>query len=348
MNHCQSQSIRFHLHTIILIGLLLVLFPITLFPQFYNGSNMSFGKNRVQWNNTIWTYYRFADFDTYFYLNGNELALYTARYASEQIPVLEKRLQGALNQKIQFIIFNNLNDLKQSNIGLSSEQQYNLGGITHIIGTKVFIYFDGNYLHFEQQIRAGIAEMLLNQLMYGGSIGSQIRNSTVFNLPDWYKTGLLSYISEDWNTLLDDRLRDGITTGRFRKLNRLKGEDAVIAGHSLWQYIEDKYGKPAMADIVHMTQMSRNVEKGFLYVTGLKYADLIKEWYAYYRTIYPLDQINIPENLLPLKYRTYRTFERPTLSPDEKHLCYTTNDEGLMKLWMLDLQTNKKKKMFRS
>lgn len=309
---------------------------------------MSFGKNRVQWNNTIWTYYRFADFDTYFYLNGNELALYTARYASDQIPILEKRLQGALNQKIQFIIFNNLNDLKQSNIGLSSEQQYNLGGITHIIGTKVFIYFDGNYLHFEQQIRAGIAEMLLNQLMYGGSIGSQIRNSTVFNLPDWYKTGLLSYISEDWNTLLDDRLRDGITTGRFKKLNRLKGEDAVIAGHSLWQYIEDKYGKSAMADIVHMTQMSRNVEKGFLYVTGLKYADLIKEWYAYYRTIYPLDQINIPENLLSLKYRTYRTFERPTISPDEKHLCYTTNDEGLMKLWMLDLQTNKKKKMFRS
>jgi hypothetical protein len=309
---------------------------------------MSFGKNRVQWNNTIWTYYRFADFDTYFYLNGNELALYTAKYAKEQIPVLEKRLQSVLSQKIQFIVFNNLNDLKQSNIGLASEQQYNLGGITHIIGTKVFIYFDGNYLHFEQQIRAGIADMLLNQLMYGGSIGSQIRNTTVFNLPDWYKTGLLSYISEDWNTLLDDRLRDGITSGRFKKLNRLKGNDAIIAGHSLWQYIEDKYGKSAMSDIVHMTQLSRNVQKGFLYVTGLKYAELIKEWYAYYSSIYAADQKKIPKNLLALKYRDYRTFDRPNLSPDETRLCYTTNEEGLMKLWLLDLQTNEKKRMFRS
>ncbi|NOU45869.1 MAG: hypothetical protein HOO86_02265 [Bacteroidales bacterium] len=336
------------MQSIQLVGLLLFLFPVDLFAQFYNGSNMSFGKSRVQWNNTIWTYYRFADFDTYFYLNGNELALYTAKYATEQIPVLEKRLQAALNQKIQFIVFNNLSDLKQSNIGLASEQQYNLGGITHIIGTKVFIYFDGNYLHFEQQIRAGIAEMLLNNLMYGSSIGSQIRNTTVFNLPDWYKTGLLSYISEDWNTLLDDRLRDGITSGRFKKLNRLKGEDAIIAGHSLWQYIEDKYGKSAMADIVHMTQMSRNVQKGFLYVTGLKYSNLIKEWYLYYRTIYVAGQAKLPANELRLKYRTYRTFERPTLSPDNKHLCYTTNDEGLMKLWLIDLQTDKKKKMFRS
>ena len=330
------------------ISLFLFCLPTDLYSQFYNGSNMSFGKNRVQWNNTIWTYYRFSDFDIYFYLNGNELALYTAKYATEQIPVLERRLQSSLSQKIQFIVFNNLNDLKQSNIGLASEQQYNIGGITHIIGTKVFLYFDGNYLHFEQQIRAGLADMLLNQMMYGGSIGSQVRNTTIFNLPDWYKNGLLSYISEDWNTLLDDRLRDGIVSERFKKLNRLKGDDAIIAGHSLWQYIEDKYGKSAMSDIVHLTQISRNVQKGFLYVTGVKFNDLIKQWYEYNQQQYHLEQVRLPESVMPLKYRTYRTFERPTLSPDEQFLCYTTNDEGLMKLWLLDLKTNKKKKMFRS
>ncbi len=88
---------------------------------------MTFGKNRVQWDNTIWTYYRYDDFDTYFYLNGNELALYASAYAYDQIPVLERKLQSSLTEKIQFIVFNSLSDMKQSNIGLASEQQYNTG-----------------------------------------------------------------------------------------------------------------------------------------------------------------------------------------------------------------------------
>ncbi|PKP52415.1 MAG: hypothetical protein CVT92_08905 [Bacteroidetes bacterium HGW-Bacteroidetes-1] len=339
---------KFHFGALILLFVMILSLPNQIHAQFYNGSSMSFGKNRVQWNNTIWSYYRFDQFDTYFYLNGKELALYTARYADEQIPVLERRLQAALSEKIQFIVFNNLGDLKQSNIGLASEQQYNTGGITHIIGSKVFIYFDGNYLHFEQQIRAGIAEILINQLMFGGSIGTQIRNTALFKLPEWYKKGLLSYISEEWNTELDSRMREGIGEKRFKKINRLEGEEALIAGHSYWRFIETTYGPSAIPDIVHMTQVSRNVQNGFLYVTGVKFKQLIKDWYLFYEQHYSDFEPIKPSHPLTLKYRTYRTFNRPDFSPDERYLSYTTSDEGLLKLWLLDLKTGKKKRMFKA
>jgi hypothetical protein len=49
---------------------------------------------------------------------------------------------------------------------------YNTGGVTRIIGGRVMIFFDGNYGHFEQQIRAGIATVILNQMMYGTGIGA--------------------------------------------------------------------------------------------------------------------------------------------------------------------------------
>lgn len=323
-----------------------VVLALPLKAQFYNGSNMTFGKNRVQWDNTIWTYYRYDDFDTYFYLNGNELALYAAEYAYDQIPILERKLQSSLTEKIQFIVFNSLSDMKQSNIGLASEQQYNTGGITQILGTKIILYFDGNYLHFEQQIRAGLTEMLLNQLMFGGSIGSQIRNTAIFNLPDWYKMGILSYVSEDWNTVLDDRLREGIISGRFEKLNRLVGEDARVAGNSLWRYIIDQYGSSALPDIVHITQMNRNVQQGFLYVTGLKFKELVKNWYAHYSALYSNMEERMPESDLPLKYRTYRNFERPELSPDGRFMAYVSRDEGKIRFWLRDLTTGKKRKLF--
>lgn len=309
---------------------------------------MTFGKNRVQWDNTIWTFYRFDDFDTYFYLNGKELALYTTDYARQQIPILERRLQSTLDEKIQFMIFNSLSDYKQSNIGLASEQEYNTGGITQILGTKVIVYFDGNYVHFEQQIRAGISEMLINQLMFGGSIGSQIRNTALFSLPDWYKNGILSFLSEEWDSQLDDRMREGITSGRFRKLNKLSGQDALIAGHSFWRFINEQYGPSAVPDILHMTQMSRNIQNGFLYVTGVRFKTLISNWYAYYQSAYGQLTPEIPSEIIPLKYRLYRSFERPSVSPDGSKFVYVSNDEGKLRLWLMDMSTGKKRKLFKT
>jgi len=174
--------------------------------QFYNGSNQNFGKNRVQFNDFYWTYYKFDDLDTYFYLNGKELAEYAARYATEQIPVIEAKMETILDKRLQFIVFNNLTDLKQSNIGLMTDENYNVGGVTHIIGSKVFIYFDGNHVNFEDQIRSGIAEVMFNQLMFGGSLTQQVKNATFFSLPSWYRIGLISWLGKDWSVEYDNRV----------------------------------------------------------------------------------------------------------------------------------------------
>ncbi|NTW31700.1 MAG: hypothetical protein HGB12_03595, partial [Bacteroidetes bacterium] len=162
---------------------LLLLFFIScsqsLFCQFYNGSQLSFGKNRVQYSDKFWTFYRFDNFDTYFYLGGKNLAIFTAKYAKENISIIEKKLNYNLENKIQFIIYNRLSDLKESNIGLLSDEQYNTGGITHIVGSKVFLYYDGNHENFKKQICAGIAQIALNDLMFGEQIAAKVKNSTL-------------------------------------------------------------------------------------------------------------------------------------------------------------------------
>ncbi|MCE1202776.1 MAG: hypothetical protein LWX09_11840 [Bacteroidia bacterium] len=316
--------------------------------QFYSGSQMDFGKNRIQWGETIWSYYQFDKFDTYFYLNGSELALYTARYADKQLQTMERRLQTTLSDKIQFIVFNNLGDLKQSNIGLASEQQYNVGGITHIVGTKVILYFDGNYVNFEKQIRAGIADVLVNQLMFGGSLGSQIRNATLLRLPGWYMKGLLSYLSEDWNTQYDGIMLQGIASGRFRKLSRMEGNDALVAGHSFWRFIEKTYGVSAIPDVIHLTQSGRSIQSGFQAVTGVKFRQLAKDWFEYYQQSYKDISLRKPQEQLPLKYRTYRTFIRPNYSPDGNYLSYVSSDEGRIRMYLQDLRTGKRRVMYRA
>ncbi len=80
--------------------------------------------------------------------------------------------------------------------------------------------------------------------------------------------GLVSYISEDWNSDIDNKVKDGILSGRYDKFNRLTGEEARYAGHALWQYIADKYGESSISNIIYMAKVSRRLESGFLYISG--------------------------------------------------------------------------------
>ena len=124
---------------VLLVIVMLMIISIPVSAQFYNGSQMSFGKNRVQYKNFQWTFYKYDQFDVYFYLGGQELALYAAKYIEENIESIEDKLDTSLDEKMQFIVYNTLTDLKQSNIGLIQDERYNTGGVTHIIGKKVFV-----------------------------------------------------------------------------------------------------------------------------------------------------------------------------------------------------------------
>ena len=316
--------------------------------QFYNGSQLTFGKSRVQYNEFLWTFFQFDNFDTYFYLNGRDLAVYAARYADAHLDEIESSLETTLDQKIQFIIFNSLSDLKQSNIGLISDQQYNTGGITHIIGHKVFIYFDGDLNDFQKQIRAGIAKILIEQMLYGGSVGTQIKNTTLMALPEWYVDGIISYISEEWNSKIDNYVKDGILSGRYEKFNQLTGEEAVHAGHAIWNFVAEKYGKAVISNILYMSKISRNVESGFLYVIGISYNNLMTECYNYYLQKYSnADEIrDMPQGKLLLKKSKKEVYySNIKISPDGRYTAFTSNQLGKYKLYLIDNVTGKTRKI---
>ncbi len=251
---------------------------------------------------------------------------------------------------MQFIVFNNLTDLKQSNIGLMSDEQYNTGGITHIIGKKVFIYFDGSHASFDHQIRAGVAQSIVNQLLYGSSIGSQMKNTSLFPFPDWYMKGLVSYISEDWNTELDNWVKDGILSEKFKKFNQLTGEEATYAGHAFWRYIAQKYGSSTISNIVYMAKVSRRLESGFLYVLGISFKNLQAEALAFYRELYSQSDSSrmFPTESILKKVKSQRMYSKLKLSPDGINLVYTYNHYGQYKIMMKNMNAGKTKKLMKA
>jgi hypothetical protein len=323
------------------------------FAQFYNGSQMEFGKNRVQYEKTDWFFYRFDRFDVYFYLGGGELAEYTMRASDRAIRDLEKTFDFTLDKRFQIIIYNKLSEQKQSNIGLVTDQQYNTGGITTIVGTKLILHFDGDYKNYEEQLRAGLARVMLDQMMYGGSFKDVIRNNTLLNLPEWYVEGLVSYLSTEWNTEVNNEVKDAVMSGRWEKFGQLTGKDARYGGHSIWKYVVESYGKSVISNILYMTRVSRNADNGFLFVLGVSLKNLAAEWLHYYDSMYykQEEKQSLPEgkplNRVRKRAQPYCAIEHPKLSPDGRKLAYVWNDMGKIRVKLRDLQSKKKKTIYR-
>lgn len=316
--------------------------------QFYNGSQMEFGRKRVQYRDFVWTYYRYDRFDTYFYRGGEELANHASAYADVYLDEIERKLEMRIDDKFIFIVYNSLDDLKQSNIGYMSGQTYNTGGITHILDNKVFLYFNGDIANYEEQIRAGLAKILIDHMTQGGSIGSQIKNSTLMNFPSWYIDGLVSYLSNPWSTEMDNFVKDGFVSGKFQKFNHLQGENARLAGHSLWYYIASTYGETVIPDIVYMAKSSRNTESGFYYVINVSFKRLIEEWRKFYEEKYLGEEavVILPQSsTIKKKPNKKFVYDRARVSPDGRYIAFSYNETGKYKVYIQDLNTGKKKKV---
>ncbi|MFH1005599.1 MAG: hypothetical protein V1781_08960 [Bacteroidota bacterium] len=337
------------LHLLLFIFLFLY-FSISTFSQFYSGSQMEFGKNRVQFDEPrLWQWYKFEKYNVYFYMGGKELAMYTAQQAKKSIEEIEKILDYNIDDKIELLVFNKQSDYKQSNIGMEYEEPYNIGGVTKIVGSKVFLYYEGDHDKLDRQIRAGIAEVLINQMMFGGNVKDMLKNSTLLNLPGWYIQGLVSYIANGWNTDIDNSIRDGIFTNKYKKFNGLDGQDAIYAGHSIWNYIAETYSESVISNILYMTKITRNVENAFLFVLGVSMKNMSSEWMNYYSERYNEkdDLRNLPEQSLLKKSKTSRVYQSFKISSDGKYAVYSTNELGQYKIWLYNYQTKKIKRILK-
>lgn len=321
------------------------------YAQFYQGSQNEFGKNRVQYREFLWQQYRFSEYDVYFYEGGQQLASFTSRVAKKNILELEEIFDYNISDKVEFIVYNTHSDFKQSNIGITGDEQYNIGGATRIVGSKVFVYFEGDYISFERQIRDGIARVMITGILYGGNWRDVIKNSTLLNLPDWYIEGLILYTSKNLERDTESLIREGVMSGEYKKFHRLEGRKSHIAGYALWKYVADTYGENIIPNILYMSRVSRNVESGFLFVLGKPLETITKEFIAYYKGDYTLQTLHKEEvNLqaLPIKTKKDYVYTKFEVDPFGKYAVYVNNIKGQYRIFLYDIEKNKKKKILKA
>lgn len=310
------------------------------FAQFYTGSELSFGRKRVQYDKFLWMYYRFDGFDVYFTNQGKNLALYTANYVQNHLHEMEDRTGVQASVGLRFIIFNRLTDLKQSNIGYldeESESNANKGGITRFLDNKVFLYFEGDYLDFERQIRRGMAEMLVSQAITGAKLGAQYRNSYLMDLPRWFSAGLASYIGRGWDEQLDERMAASIRQKNFRYFWGLEGEEAEFAGHSFWYFIEQTYGADAVTRCIRVVAREKRLNKTFNVAFNASFKEVMARWREFYLKLYSgisHNDSSVPAATLPRIGKPDHIYRHFVLNNQGQEAAFVSNNLGRAKVYL--------------
>jgi len=313
---------------------------------------MDFGKNRIQYQNFVWTYLDYERFRVYSYQGGQEIQKYVSVVVNRELPILEKRLDHQVEDKLNIIVYNNQEDFKQSNIGLSSDEQTNIGGVTKIIGDKVSVFFNGSHAELDQQIRAALAELLINQMLYAGSAREMVRNSTLLNLPAWYTQGLVKWLSEGWTSYHDNILYDAIKNDHFNNFNRLTGKQAANAGHALWYHIVDTYGEGQIPSLLYMTKVNRTPDAAFQWVLGSNQANLVYDFIdAQNRHLFSFKDSArtspINNNSVLKKYKSFRHYYQLKISPDGKRVVYAVNELNQLRVYMKVVGEKKQKRILK-
>lgn len=312
---------------------------------------VSFGHNRLQYKVFEWKFYSAENFEIYFYGEGGKNAQLAAKYLEDEYLSLTDVLGYAPYSKIKIFLYNSPTDLLQSNVGIN-ENNYTPGGQTNFVKLQVEVAFPGTHEGFKQALRYKISSVLVNDMMYGGSLSDMFQSAYLLNLPEWFIEGASLYVAEGWSIAMDDYVRDLFQKRKIKKLSKLSGKDAALTGQSIWNYIAVKYGRSNVSNILNLTRIIRNEESSIANTLGIPFKVFLQEWQSFYEGMSEQTAdayISAADSLKLLKKnRRGFLFHNTKISPNGNLLAYSRNFNGRYSIFIRNLSTGKENKVFTS
>lgn len=304
----------------------------------------TFGKNRIQYKQFEWQYLSSENFDVYYYDNRRRVATEAIQYLEGEFDRITDLIGYPPYLKTKVFLYNSESDHQQSNIGLN-HTPYNVGGETEFVKPYVEIAHPGTLDEFKEHLIYKVTELMVNEMMFGGSLKDMFQNAVLLNLPEWFIEGASNYVAKGWNAEMDDYIRQLVRTKKINKALKLTGRDAELVGQSVWNYIVEKYGKSSISNILNYTRVIRNEQKSVLITLGISFKQLILDWQKFYADqeervsrsyLAPSDS-----SMVSSKSRKTIVYTTVKISPDGKNVAYAENDRGRFQVKVKSLENGK-------
>ncbi|MFD2717990.1 hypothetical protein ACFST9_04645 [Hymenobacter monticola] len=317
------------------LGALALLLPLLYSPAARaQTAQEPFGRVRIQYKQFNWQQLSTQNFNVMYYAGGEASARRAAEYAEKELQRITALIGYYPYSKSTLLFYNSVGDLRQSNIGLTATLQQVNGGETPLARmSKVQIAFEGQETEFKRKLSTQITQVLLNDMMYGGSLKEVLQSSYLLQLPDWFIGGASAYAAEGWSVDMDGYMRDMVK--QYPTGNRTAPfflRNSTLAGQSIWNYVAERYGYTTIQNILNLTRITRDIEVGISSSLNVPFKVFLKDWLAYYREQNgaAVASLTEPDKKFRLggRNRHADVFSQPVVSPNGQLVAYAQNEQG--------------------
>src|SRR5690606_25592800 len=173
----------------------------------------TFGKTRIEYRQSKWQYLSSESFDVYYYDSRKSVDQNALEFLEAEFDRITDLIGYPPYFKTKVFLYNSLADLRQSNVGLN-RTLYNANGETEFIKPYVEVANVGTALEFKEELLYQISDLMVNEMMFGGSLKDIFQSSILMNLPEWFIDGASLYVAKGWSAEMDDYIRQLMKTRR--------------------------------------------------------------------------------------------------------------------------------------
>ncbi len=224
-----------------------------------------FGKNKIQYRNFDWKIYHSQHFDIYYYETEAQLLEKVASFAESAYDELSRTFDYQIQDPTPLIVYDTHSAFLQNNVILNGIPE-GVGAFATSNRFRMVMPLDLPDPQLLALLKHELTHIFQYHILSRGKLGAGLRGQP----PQWFMEGMASYFGDDEgpsdrkymvDAVVNDRIPSVITQGG--------GFFAYRYGHAVFDYIEERWGKEAVLDLIYEfrntlgSRMEKAIERTF-------------------------------------------------------------------------------------
>lgn len=224
-----------------------------------------FGKNRIQYRDFDWKIYRSQHFDVYYYTAEEHQLQKLVSLAESAYDELSRTFDFQIQEPTPLIVYSTHSAFQQNNIILNGVPEGAQAFATPS-RFRMVLPLDMPDAQLLALIRHELTHIMQYHILFRGKLGAGLRSRP----PQWFMEGMASYFGDDEGPGDRKYMVDAVVNDSIPSVEALGGGFfAYRFGHAVFDYIEERWGKEAVLDLLYEyrntigSRIGRAIERTF-------------------------------------------------------------------------------------
>ena len=210
-------------------------------------ANGQFGKNKIQYRDFDWKIYHSQHFDIYYYESEAQLLEKLASFAESAYDELSRTFDYQIQDPTPLIAYETHSAFLQNNIILNGIPE-GVGAFATSNRFRMVLPLDLPDPQLMALIKHELTHIFQYHILSRGKLGAGLRGQP----PQWFMEGMASYFGDDEGPGDRKWMVDAVVNDNIPSVQALGGGFfAYRFGHAVFDYIEERWGKEAVLDLIY-------------------------------------------------------------------------------------------------